>query len=67
MANILNVSCPSCSSEDKLEIEAAVWFRLGSDEAEMTDDSWTHVWKPRGDLGAVCLSCDWSGTVGDLE
>jgi len=56
--------CPSCGSDESLDVVATVWVRLtpdGSDAALSQDGS--HEWD--NDSFCCCNACDWNGRVVD--
>lgn len=66
VANNHHCRCPSCQSDERLDVIAHVWVRLmpdGTDADEAGDNS--HDWDNHS--RASCRACDWSGTVEELR
>ena len=62
MSNFLNVRCPKCGEQNRLDVVASVWLRLtenGTDaDASANGD---HEYTPKG--LTVCDACGYSGRL----
>jgi ribosomal protein S27E len=66
MANFLNMRCPKCGDEDRIDIRASVWIRVTSEGTDAdTSGSGTHDYEPMSVV--VCRGCDHPGTVWEFE
>lgn len=65
MSNQFDYGCPSCGSEDSLDIEAKVFVRLVPDgtDCDLTRNG-DHEWD--GDSFVTC-GCGWEGKVEQLK
>ena len=62
--NVLEgMRCPSCGSEEPFHILTAVMLTVHDSGTEMSKHS---VAEWEDDSYAMCDSCDWEGTAGDL-
>jgi hypothetical protein len=69
MTNFLNMRCPKCGNEDRLDIQATVWIRVcedgtDADAAEGTSDL-GHQYTP--DSPAFCAACGHWAAVWQFE
>lgn len=65
VADAWNVRCPSCGSDETLDVQMRVWGRLTCDgtDCDASVDG-NHEW----DDGSPCqCACGWIGTAGDAE
>lgn len=64
--NDFSMKCPSCGSDDALDVCAKVWVRLCDDgtDADASHDG-SHEWDD--DSPCMCNECGWEGTVKDAE
>jgi hypothetical protein len=66
MANFLELRCPACGGEDRIDIRASVWIRA-------CDDGFNAEATRRGgydydlDSVAVCRACDHHGVLRQFE
>ena len=62
MSNFLDMRCPNCGDEDRIDIEATVWIRVteeGTDVDAAGDGN--HEYTPKS--MAVCAACQHCATV----
>jgi len=66
MTNFLDMRCPNCGDEDRLDILASVWIRVCEDgtDADASRDG-THDFEP--DSPVQCAACGHCGTVRQFE
>jgi hypothetical protein len=66
MTNFLDMRCPNCGNEDRLDIQATVWIRVCEDgtDADTSRDG-SQYYEPRSP--AQCGACDHFGTVRQFE
>ena len=66
MTNFLDMRCPKCGNEDRLDIQATVWIRVCEDgtDADASRDG-THDYEPGNP--AQCAACGHCGTVRQFE
>jgi ribosomal protein S27E len=66
MTNFLDMRCPNCGDEDRLDILASVWIRVCEDgtDADASRDG-THDFEP--DSPVQCAACGHCGTVWQFE
>ncbi len=66
MTNFLDMRCPSCGDENRIDIQATVWTRVCADgtDVDAAGDG-NHEYTPKS--LAVCRACDHSGTVREFE
>jgi hypothetical protein len=64
MANFLNLACPRCNADDKIEIASHLWLRVTETgtEADFNGDYEYHPHSP-----AICTNCGFVGTVRTFE
>ena len=62
MSNFLDMRCPKCGDEDRLDIQATVWIRVCEDgtDADASRDG-GHDYEPHSP--AQCGACGHCGTV----
>ncbi len=60
------MECPSCESDESIEIVMKVWGLLVADGTDLdAADDGTHTWDD--DSSARCTECDFSGTAKDFK
>ena len=66
MTNFLDMRCPNCGNEDRLDIQAIVWIRVCEDgtDADSAGDE-NREYHPRSP--AQCGACGHYGTVREFE
>ena len=66
MANPLDMACPACKRDDRIDIQATVWVRLTPDgtDADLSEDG-DHTFEPTSP--AQCHGCGHHGTVAEFE
>ena len=66
MAN-LDMTCPKCGADDRIDIQAAIWVRLTPDgtDAEASDSGGDHEFDPESP--AHCCACGHAGHVADFQ
>jgi ribosomal protein S27E len=66
MSNFLDMRCPKCGDEDRLDIQATVWIRVCEDgtDVDAAGDG-NHEYEPRSP--AQCGTCGHCGTVRAFE
>jgi ribosomal protein S27E len=66
MTNFLDMRCPNCGNEDRLDIQASVWIRVCEDgtDADSAGDE-NREYHPRSP--AQCGACGHYGTVREFE
>ena len=66
MTNFLDMRCPKCGDEDRLDIQATVWIRVCDDGTDAdASRAGTHDYEPGSP--AQCAACGHSGTVREFE
>jgi hypothetical protein len=66
MTNFLNMRCPKCGDEDRLDIESTLWLRVTADGTDPdAAGRGDHDYTPMSP--AICRACDHLGTVWDFE
>jgi hypothetical protein len=66
MSNFFDLRCPKCSSENEIDVQAAVWLRLtedgtDADAAECGDHEYNQH------SPATCNTCGYIGKLRDFE
>ena len=66
MTNFLDMRCPKCGNEDRLDIQASIWIRVCEDgtDADASCDG-NQYYEPRSP--AQCDACGHCGTVREFE
>ncbi len=66
MSNFLDMRCPKCGDEDRIDIQASVWLRVCEDgtDADASRDG-PHDFTPESP--AVCSACGHWGSVKSFE
>lgn len=66
MGNFLDMRCPKCGADDRIDIQASIWVRLTADgtDADESDDG-GHEYDRESP--AHCRACDHAGHVADFE
>ena len=66
MTNFLDMRCPKCGDEDRLDIQATIWIRVYEDgtDADAAGDG-NHDYEPSSP--ALCGACGYWGTVRQFE
>lgn len=64
MPNFLNLACPRCETDNKIEIASHLWLRVTETgtQADFTGDYEYHPHSP-----AICTGCGFVGTVRTFE
>jgi hypothetical protein len=60
MANFLNLACPRCDADNKIEIASHLWLRVTETGTE-ADLNGTYEYTPHS--AAICTACGCVGTV----
>lgn len=63
MINFLELKCPNCGRNDRIEIDARVWVRLAADGAVRLSQNYDYG----PDSPAECCACKHSGNLSGFE
>ena len=66
MSNFLDLRCPQCGADDRIDIAATVWLRVTCDGTDAdASANGDHEYTPKS--LAACAACGYSGRLSKFE